>query len=109
MSNVIVQYSIKSEHVAENARLIEAVYEELNSVRPNGIQYAAFLLEDGVSFVHVGQFEDEAAEQALPNMPAFREFQRDIANRFAVQPNFAHGRKIGSYHSIAAQPAGSIS
>ena len=108
MSNVIVQYSIKPEHVAENERLIEAVYEELDTVKPNGIQYAAFLLEDGVSFVHVGRFDDVVAENTLPNLPAFREFQRDIANRFATKPSFSHGRKIGSYQSLAEQPAGSI-
>ena len=101
MSNVIVQYSIKPEHVAENERLIAAVYDELNATKPEGIQYSAFLLEDGVTFVHVGRFEDEVAKEAHANTDAFRTFQQDIDTRFATKPTFTEARKIGSYESIA--------
>ena len=37
----------------ENERLIRAVFAELAEQQPPGLRYAAFRLDDGVSFLHV--------------------------------------------------------
>src|SRR5918996_1641965 len=53
MRRVMVRYRLKPERVEENEVLVRAVYEELEGTRPEGLRYATFKLEDGVSFVHL--------------------------------------------------------
>ena len=49
----VVRYRTNPQHADENARLIRDVFAELAAKRPGGLRYASFLLDDGVSFVHV--------------------------------------------------------
>jgi L-rhamnose mutarotase len=97
MRTTIVQYKIKPSHVAENERLIRDVYAELNAAQPNGFHYRTFLLEDGVSFVHMAIAEDTAAEDTLPNTTAFRRFQQSLADRCDELPKATPARTIGSH------------
>ena len=50
MRQVMVRYKVKPERVEENEALVRAVYEELAAGEPDGIRYATFRLDDGVSF-----------------------------------------------------------
>jgi L-rhamnose mutarotase len=59
MRRVIVRYTIKPDRVAENERLVRAVYEELHRVELAGIRYATFRLDDGVTFVHIASVETD--------------------------------------------------
>ena len=96
MKQVMVRYKVKPERVAENEQLVRAVYEELHRTRPDGLRYATFRLEDGVSFVHVA-FEEEEGQGRLPRVAAFQEFQREIADRCDEQPVVTVLRQIGSF------------
>ena len=55
----VVRYRTKPEHADENARLIEGVFAELAEQEPDGLHYAAFRLDDGVSFLHVAVLDGE--------------------------------------------------
>jgi len=59
MKRVLVRYRVKPELVEENERLVRDVYAELASADPDGLRYATFKLDDGVSFVHVAFHDDE--------------------------------------------------
>jgi hypothetical protein len=72
MPQVMVQYKVKADRVAENEKLVRAVYEELAAAAPDGLQYATFKLPDGVTFVHVAQHADE---NPLRSIAAFQRFQ----------------------------------
>ena len=48
----VVRYRTKSDRAEENERLIREVFAELAEEQPAGLRYAAFRLDDGVSFVH---------------------------------------------------------
>jgi hypothetical protein len=61
----------------ENRRLIEAVISEVSKAGP-GIQYAAFRLEDGVTFVHVAALN---AADKLESISAFAAFQENLEER----------------------------
>ena len=69
MRQVIVNYKVKPERVAENEALVRAVYDELARVKPDGLHYATFRLEDGVSFVHVAMTESERSPLHASTMP----------------------------------------
>lgn len=93
----MVRYRVKPDRVEENEALVRAVYVELGRTEPEGIRYATFKLEDGVSFVHVASVEREDGHNPLSELPAFREFQREIADRCDEAPIVTRLRTIGSF------------
>jgi hypothetical protein len=97
MRQVMIRYTVKPEAVEENTALVEAVYEELQSRRPSTLRYRTFLLDDGVTFVHMA--EDEATEEGgtLAGLPAFRRFREGIRERCAVAPVSTTLTTIGRY------------
>jgi hypothetical protein len=96
MSNtMVIRYEMKADTAQENRRLIEQVYAELAETRPDGLRYTAFLLDDGVTFVHVVTTDDD--ENPLQKSPAFQEFQREFAQRVAAPPVASGATQVGSY------------
>jgi hypothetical protein len=91
----VVRYTTKPEHADENERLIRKVFAELAEQEPAGIRYAAFRLDDGVSFVHVAVVEGD--QNPLTSSAAFGQFQSAIAERCAQGPAAADATVVGSY------------
>lgn len=100
MRQVIVNYRVKPDRVAENQALVRGVYEELDRDAPEATRYAAFQLEDGVSFVHVARFESEEAEREFSERPAFQAFQRDIRERCDEPPVVTPAKSVGAYRAF---------
>lgn len=92
---VVVRYETRVEAAAENQRLVERVFLELNEVAPAGLRYATFRLADGVSFVHVALVEGD--DNPLSRSAAFAEFQRGAGDRMVGPPVRADAAVIGSY------------
>jgi hypothetical protein len=96
-SYVGVRYRVKPDRVEENADLVRAVYAELGAERPEGFRYATFLLEDGVTFVHLAVTEG-GHEAPLPQLPAFQRFLEGIRERCDEPPQtFKPREQVGSY------------
>jgi Antibiotic biosynthesis monooxygenase len=91
----MVRYRVKPGLAERNEELVRAVYEELHRADPGGFSYATFRLEDGLTFVHLAQSED--ADSPLPALEAFREFQRDIADRCDEPPVVTELSEVGSF------------
>src|SRR5258707_739854 len=66
MSTHIIRYETKPERSDENQTLVEAVFEQLNTEKPEGLHYATFRMDDGVSFVHVVSYDDDDADLLRP-------------------------------------------
>jgi hypothetical protein len=96
MRRAIVRYKVKPDRAEENAELVRAVYEELHRVDPPGFRYATFQLEDGVSFVHIAEFDGEA--NPLSELGAFREFQQGIEERCDESPVATKADEVGSFN-----------
>ena len=93
----MVSYKLKADRVAENERLAAAVYEELKQVRPVGLRYATFRLEDGVSFIHIVAHEEADGSNALTSLPAFKAFSAGVRERCETPPVRVALTEIGSY------------
>jgi hypothetical protein len=98
MTVKVITYKTKPENADENERLIGAVYAELAKERPEGLRYATFRLDDGVSFVHVALLEGEV--NPLSTSAAFGEFQADIGTRLAEGPVPTDATVVGSYRLL---------
>ena len=99
MRKVMVRYRVKPERVAENEELVRAVYEELELTKPDGLRYATFRLEDGVSFAHIAIEQDETPS-ALPQTAAFRAFTENIGERCDEPPVVVELQEVGSYRFL---------
>jgi len=91
----VIRYRTKPERADENAALIKAVFAELAESAPDGVRYAAFRLDDGVSFVHVVRLDGPG--NPLPSMEAFQAFQAELGDRVADGPFAADATVVGSY------------
>ena len=101
MRRVIVRYKVKADRVEENVALVRAVYDELERTRPEGLRYATLQLDDDVSFVHMAVNETDG--NPLTELAAFKEFQREIADRCEEQPQVTDVREVGSYRFFDRQ------
>ena len=97
MRQIMVRYKVKPDRVAENEELVRAVYAELHETAPEGLRYATFALEDGVSFVHIAATEDGA--NPLGQVQAFKRFTAEIGERCDEPPVTSALREIGSYRA----------
>jgi hypothetical protein len=98
MRTIIVNYETKSDRADENHRLVKKVFSELAERQPDNFRYASFRLEDGVSFVHVMvETGDGSSPMSLADIPSFGEFQKEIADRCAVQPVAQGAQLVGSH------------
>jgi hypothetical protein len=91
MSQVMVRYRVKPEAAARNEELIRGVFEELARENPAGIEYAVYVLDDGVTFVHIADAE------GLTDRPAFRAFAAGHADRCEEPPVVMRWREVGSF------------
>lgn len=95
MRRVMVRYKVKPERVDENEVLVQAVYDELRVSKPDGLHYATFRLDDGLTFVHIASAE--AGSNPLTELKAFKQFIADIRDRCDEPPVTSELSEIGSY------------
>ena len=96
MRQVMVRYTCRADRAEQNAALIEAVFESLKETAPPGIRYASYRLDDGVSFVHIASMDD-AENNPLQAIPAFKAFTAGIRDRCEVPPVTTVLHEVGSY------------
>ena len=97
MRNVMVRYKVKAGEAAANEALVRNVYDELRQAAPAGFHYATFVLDDGVSFVHVASSDNAEESSPLRELAAFRAFLEGIGERCDEPPAQAPLREVGSY------------
>jgi quinol monooxygenase YgiN len=86
MKIVRVQYSTTQAYAAKNQENIRQVVSELRAINHPGIQYSAYLLPDGKTFMHFDQFENEEAHQVLQALESFKKFAVELwASKLEVE------------------------
>ena len=99
MNPVMVRYRVKPERASENVELVRAVYDELQETRPEGLRYATFMLDDGVSFVHLAEHDEDGPNQ-LTQLASFERFQEGIAERCDEAPVVSEVSTVGAYRLL---------
>jgi len=92
---VVVRYRTRPDAADENASLVQAVFASLAEIGPGDFRYTTYRLADGVTFVHVARFA--GTDNPLATLPAFAEFQRELAQRCVEQPAPSEATIVGSY------------
>jgi hypothetical protein len=97
----MVRYRVKPDFADENEALVRAVFEEIAREQPEGLRYECFVLDDGVTFVHIAH---QLRDVAPPDFPAFRAFQARHAERVCEPPVVSELRAAGVYGEQTADP-----
>ena len=98
---VVVRYCTKPDRGDENQRLVEKVFADLAEHQPDGLRYASFRLNDGVSFVHVAEVDTADGSSPLNDSAAFAAFQREIGDRCDEQPVVEEATVVGLFRLLA--------
>jgi len=91
----MIRYTVHADQAAHNEELVRAVYAELASTRPAGLRYATFKLDDGQTFVHLADAEQEPSP--LLELDAFRAFQAGLRERCSAPPVRTAVDRIGAF------------
>ena len=91
----MIRYRVKRDQVERNLELLRAVYEEMEAARPDGLSYATFQLEDGVSFVDLVSTENGPGP--LSRLEAFGRFRSTLDERCDEPPTMTELREVGSF------------
>lgn len=98
MSQSMVTYKVKPEQAAQNEALVRNVYDELRRIAPAGLHYATFVLDDGVSYVHISFANTADGQNPLTDLAAFKAYVEQIRDRCDEAPTQATLREVGSYN-----------
>lgn len=102
MGCVMVRYKVKADRAEENEAYIREVFKELQASQPEGLAYASFKLDDGVSFVHIASIETADGSNPLADTAAFKKFAGDIKGRCDEPPAAETLSQIGSFQFFPA-------
>ncbi|MDF2932710.1 MAG: hypothetical protein K0R36_2041 [Chryseobacterium sp.] len=76
MINIIVTYTVKPEFVSENKKNIQKFLNDFKTLDQTKFEYKVFVKEDGVTFVHFSNYENEEVQNEVLNITSFKEFQK---------------------------------
>jgi hypothetical protein len=94
MTRKMVRYEVRPEAATHNEELIRGVFEELNDLALEDFRYEVFVLEDGVTVVHVVEHPDGA--NPLPELASFKRYSAEVRERLSGPPVFDELRVVGS-------------
>ena len=100
MRRTLIRYEATSEMADENARLVAAVFAELEAARPEGVRYLALRLEDD-SFVHLVETTADDGSSPIPKLAAFQALQSGIRERCAEPPVPCGATIVGNYRMLS--------
>ena len=72
----MVSYTVKPEYVENNKTNIKKFLEDFKQLDQSKFEYKVYLKEDGITFLHYSNYENEEMQYEVLNVPSFKEFQR---------------------------------
>ncbi|WP_343604523.1 hypothetical protein [Fluviicola sp.] len=76
MISVIVTYQVNPEFSEQNKANIQRFLTDFESLDHTQFKYTVLCKEDGISFVHLSNYENKEIQEQLLHVPSFKEFQR---------------------------------
>ncbi len=96
MTARIVTYRVKDGRADENSAYVRDVMADLQARGTEGVTYSVYLLEDGVSFVHVVDEDGDGGKVQVSE--AFQRFTATLVeDRCADTPQLHQMTLVGSY------------
>ena len=96
MEKVIVRYKLKPGRAEENEELIKGVFSQLLREGMEGLSYASYKLEDGLTFMHIANYSGEG-KAPLTGIETFKAFSAKMTDRCDELPVVNYVTEIGFY------------
>jgi len=77
MISVKVTYTVKPDFVEQNKANIKTFLEDFKKLNPSDFKYEVFLCDDGITFLHLSSYNNEAIQNHILNVPSFKNFQKE--------------------------------
>lgn len=103
MRRTVISYKVRPETAEVNEELLRGVFDELARVKPDNVRWTAFVLEDGVTFIHT--VEVVHGENPIPALTSFKRYNEAVLERCEEQPAVSQAREIGAYQGSGSQPS----
>ena len=100
MQAIRVQYTVREDFAETNAANIRAVMDELRESGAEGIQYTAFRIGDGNTFVHIVVMASEAQADIVPGLAAFGRFRAALRDGAVTPPTNEAWTVVGTSYAL---------
>ena len=100
MKSICMNYMTHPESGEENKQLILEVFKQLREQNVPGLKYIVFKMSENI-FIHLAQFESEAAEETFRTLPAFQAFQKNLDNRLISDRIIMPMTEIGTFTTLS--------
>lgn len=100
MKAIRVQYTVREDFADTNASNIRAVMDELRALGADGIQYSAFRVGDGNTFVHLVVMEDDSKSDIIPGLAAFGRFRTALRDGAVTPPSNEDWAVVGTSYDM---------
>jgi hypothetical protein len=101
MNVMTVRAKVKAESAADVEAAVRRMFAAIDEAQPRGVRYASCRLPDGVTFVVLLALD--GADNPLPAVPEFREFQEKLKTWVAEPPIAEQLTVVGSYRLFENQ------
>ena len=92
---VMIRCKVRPDGVEAGLEQLQEVYAEMHSVRPKGLRYVTFQLEDKVTFVSIAEMDE--GPQVLQQLEAFQRLRATPGDQFDEPPVLTTLHEVGSY------------
>ena len=83
----IIEYKVRADKTDEAGALRERFFEALRRDADSGLRYRSLSRPDGVSFVHLAWFADQAAFDRFQSRPHFKDFSSQLPGLCEAGPD----------------------
>ena len=94
---VMIRYQLRADQLEHDGALLRAVYDELDAARPEGLRFATFVFDDGVSFASLVAFDDLPGSAPHHRLASFQHYRSTLDERCAEPPMVTVLHEVGSY------------
>jgi hypothetical protein len=94
---VLIHYRVKRDQLEPNMAMLREVYADLNAGQPDGLRYATFRLDDGVTFLAYVETEDGTMTAPHHRLKSFHEYRSALEELCDEPPSVTMLSEVGSY------------
>jgi len=99
MTYRLIRYRTRPDQADENQKRVEAVFAELKARAPEDVRYLVLRGAEG-RFFHLVAVESGSGASAVTSLPAFREFQKGLAERSLEPPESSDVTIVGNHRML---------
>ena len=81
-----VQYQVQPDFAATNKANVEKVMADVRNLNDPGLKYATYVLDDGVTFMHLAFFSNDESAGKLGKLDSFNAFRKALKESGPVSP-----------------------